>query len=55
MTKYIICENCKKLIEYKPIVKYEGVINYTTIKCPHCNYEKTTNTNYIHYGNDGIK
>lgn len=53
MAKYIICEKCKKLIEYKPTSKYEGGMSYTTIKCPECGYEKTTSINHIHYGEDG--
>lgn len=55
MTKYTICEGCKKLIEYKPETKYEGGISYTTLKCPLCGHIKQTNTNYIHYGDDGKK
>lgn len=55
MAQYIVCESCKKVIEYKPEVKYERGISYTTFKCPFCNYIKKTNTNHIHYGKDGIK
>ena len=55
MAKYIICEKCKRLIEYKPIARYEGGTSYTTIKCPECGHEKTTSVNYVHYGEDGKK
>ena len=53
MAKYIICDNCKKLIEYIPETKYEGGTSYTTIKCPLCNHVKVTSTSHIHYGLDG--
>lgn len=53
MAQFIICDNCHKLIEYKPETKYEGSISYTTLKCPICGHIKQTNTSYIHYGNDG--
>lgn len=51
--RYCICDKCKKLIEYKPNITYEGGITYTTIVCPECGYTKTTNTNHVHYGDDG--
>lgn len=54
MAQYIICEKCNKLVEYKPVVKYEGGTSYTTIKCPECGYEKVVTRNHIHYGNDGL-
>lgn len=53
MPKFIICEKCKKLVEYNPTTKYEGGMSYTTFSCSKCGYIKTTNTNHIHYGNDG--
>lgn len=53
MAKYIICDNCKKLIEYNPETKYEGGTSYTTIRCPLCGHVKQTSTNHIHYGLDG--
>lgn len=55
MTKYIICDNCKQLIEYSPTYKYEGGTSYITMKCPKCGHEKTSSTNHVHYGNDGKK
>ena len=55
MAKYIICEKCKRLIEYKPIARYEGGTSYTTSKCSECGHEKTTSVNYVHYGEDGKK
>lgn len=54
MAKYIICENCKKLIEYNPETKIEGGTTYTTLKCPFCGHVKTSSRNHIHYGNDGL-
>lgn len=53
MAKYAMCENCKKVIEYKPKVKYEGGMSYITLVCPLCGYVKKTNVNHIHYGQDG--
>lgn len=53
MTRYIICEKCKELIEYNPIVRNEGGTSYSVLKCPKCGYEKTSNRSYIHYGEDG--
>lgn len=55
MAEYIICESCKKLIEYKPEMKYEGGTSYTILKCPKCWHEKRTSVNHIHYGQDGRK
>ena len=53
MASYIICENCKKVIEYIPERKYEGGTSYTTLRCPLCGYVKQTTVNHVHYGNDG--
>lgn len=55
INKYIICDNCEELVKYTPEYKYEGGTSYSTFRCPKCGYVKSTNTNYIHYGNDGIK
>lgn len=55
MAKYIICESCKGVVEYNPEIKYSGGTSYTYFKCPNCGYEKKTNSNHIHYGNDGKK
>lgn len=55
MSKYVICDSCNKLIEYKPETKYEGGTSYITLKCPLCGYIKHTTINHTHYGNDGIK
>lgn len=55
MAKYVICENCKKMIEYKPESKYMGGISCVTLVCPICGHIKKTSTNHIHYGNDGKK
>lgn len=52
MAQYTICDNCKKLIEYKPETKHEGGISYTTLVCPLCGYIKETNRSHIHYGED---
>lgn len=53
MAQYIICEECKKLVEYKPERKYEGGTSYTIFKCPECNHIKQTSISYVHYGMDG--
>lgn len=53
MAKYAMCSNCKKVVEYKPETKYEGGMSYTIFKCPECGYVKSTNTNHVHYGQDG--
>lgn len=53
MTKYTVCDKCKKLIEYIPITRFEGGTSYTIIECPKCGYKKETNKSYIHYGLDG--
>lgn len=53
MAEYIICEGCKRLIEYKPETRYEGGTSYTTIVCPECGHVKQTNVSHVHYGNDG--
>lgn len=55
MAKYVICEGCKKLVEYKPETKYEGGMSYTIFTCPECGHVKKTSRNHIHYGNDGLK
>lgn len=55
MAKYIICEKCKKLVEYKPETKYEGGTSYSTLICPECGYKKESSINHVHYGMDGIK
>lgn len=55
MAKYIICDKCKSLVEYLPKVVLEGGTTYKTFICPECGYVKNTNTNHIHYGNDGKK
>lgn len=41
MAKFVLCEKCKKLIEYKPKVKSEYGNIITTIECPECGYKKT--------------
>ena len=53
MASYIICENCKKVIEYMPERKYEGGTSYTTLRCPLSGYVKQTTVSHVHYGNDG--
>ena len=53
MASYIICENCKKVIEYMPERKYEGGTSYITLRCPLCGHEKKISVNHVHYGNDG--
>lgn len=53
MARYIVCDKCKKLVEYKPETKYEGGTFYTIFKCPKCDHVKTTTINYVHYGLDG--
>ena len=55
MAEYAICDKCKRLYEYKPIVKNEGGNEYTTVTCDKCGYTKTTSRNHVHYGNDGRK
>lgn len=55
MSRYLICEGCKELVEYNPEIKYEGGTSYTVFKCPKCGYEKKSSINHIHYGNDGKK
>lgn len=55
MTKYVICDNCKSLIEYNVEYKYEGGTSYMSLKCPECGHIKNTSVNHIHYGNDGKK
>lgn len=55
MAKFAVCDKCKKLYEYIPETKYEGGMSYITVTCSHCGYVKTTNSNHIHYGNDGKK
>lgn len=42
MAKYVLCEECKKLIEYKPKVKLEYGNTITTIECPECGHKKVT-------------
>lgn len=53
MARYVICEGCKKLVEYKPVHKYEGGTSYVSFECPECGHIKQTNMSYIHYGMDG--
>lgn len=53
MTKYVICDKCKGLVEYTPEYKYEGGTSYTIFKCPECGHVKWTNINHVHYGQDG--
>lgn len=53
MAVYAVCEQCKKLYEYRPEVSYEGGISYITVKCSECGHIKNTNTNHVHYGEDG--
>jgi predicted RNA-binding Zn-ribbon protein involved in translation (DUF1610 family) len=55
MAEYILCNNCKKLIEYKPEIHYEGGITYKKLTCPECGHTEITNQNHIHYGDDGKK
>lgn len=55
MAKYIVCETCGNVVEYKPEHREEGGIQYTVFKCPACNTVKNSNRSYIHYGNDGKK
>lgn len=55
MARYIVCEKCNELIEYKPETKYEGGMSYVTLICPLCGYRKDISTNHVHYGNDGKK
>lgn len=53
MARYIVCDKCKELVEYKPETKYEEGTFYTIFKCPKCDHVKTTTINYVHYGLDG--
>ena len=53
MAKYVMCEKCKKVVEYKPETKYEGGTSFTTFKCPECGHVKITSRNHVHYGQDG--
>lgn len=55
MSRYIICDNCKELIEYRPDIKYEGGTSYSILKCPLCGHTKETNKSHVHYGLDGKK
>jgi DNA-directed RNA polymerase subunit M/transcription elongation factor TFIIS len=55
MAQYIMCEKCKKVVEYKPETRYEGGISTTIFKCPECGHVKESSVNHIHYGNDGKK
>lgn len=53
MARYKVCENCKRLVKYRPATTYEGGISYTVFICPECGFKKETNVNHIHYGEDG--
>lgn len=44
MAKYILCDNCKKLVEYCVDSRMEYGITYTTLKCPECGYTKESST-----------
>ena len=48
MAKYVICEDCKKLIEYNPEIKHEYGTTYTTLTCPLCGHVKRTTKNHVH-------
>lgn len=52
MARYVICEKCKRCVEYITLTKNEGGTIYTSFTCPECGYIKNTNKSYIHYGND---
>lgn len=55
MAIYIVCKNCRSIVEYNPEKNYSGGISYISFKCPKCGYEKRDNVNHTHYGNDGIE
>ena len=48
MAKYVICEGCKKLIEYNPEIKHEYGTTYTTLTCPLCGHVKWTTKDHVH-------
>jgi RNase P subunit RPR2 len=53
--KYVICRNCKKLIEeqVESEVKFGSTI--LTYTCPECGNTRTVSVNHTHYGDDAIK
>lgn len=53
MAKYIICKNCRALVEYNPKIRYEGGTSYSYFRCPRCDYATKTSVSHIHYGEDG--
>lgn len=55
MARYVICDKCRKLIEYNPKTEYKSGMTFTRLECPECGYVKETNTSHVHYGNDGKK
>lgn len=55
MVKYILCDKCKALIEYNPVVIHDRGMIFRKLVCPECGYVKQSNENNIHYGNDGRK
>lgn len=54
MPTLAVCKKCKSLYDYKPVVKYEGGTSYTEVVCPNCGNVIRTNSNHVHYGNDGL-
>lgn len=56
MARYILCDRCKALIEYNPVIVHNNMgIIFRRLICPECGYIKESNENNIHYGNDGRK
>lgn len=53
MAKLIVCERCKQVVEYEPVIEHKAGMVFTKYECPKCGYIKESNTNHIHYGNDG--
>lgn len=53
MAKYIICEKCKEFVPCEVTTTLRSGMTFRNIVCPKCGHIKESNTNHIHYGNDG--
>lgn len=53
MAKFIICDECKKLIEYKVETEYKYGMTFSKLTCPLCGHVKEVNKSHVHYGEDG--